>query len=229
MTRAQVEEASQLAALTSALASTLKIEHGLSDAVINKSLVHPVENGDQNMCLELQGHLHEKLATFNVMCVHTLAELVRERHEVATCSALASSGQSADTLQILVGGMEQKEWELVKNKLDFDEATFNVYKQRCSDADALAYHANREHCLRRQRHSQPAGCQPQPASQLAAGHLSAGRLAKPQLGSRPQPGHSWSARHDQLASQGQLATCAGTRPQLLQPRSSSMRIAPSLS
>ena len=126
LTKPQVEEASQLAAMTAGLAGILKTEHGLSDEVVNKALIEPVETGDQNMCLELQGHLHAKQAKFNVMSIHSLAALVKHREEESNGLALASAGQSADTLKILQTGMEKKEWELLKNKLDFDEAMISV-------------------------------------------------------------------------------------------------------
>ena len=71
LTKAQVEDASQLAALTSALGKTLKIDHALTDQMIKSILTQPICLAEQNLCVELQGHMHEKMATFTVMSVHT--------------------------------------------------------------------------------------------------------------------------------------------------------------
>ena len=64
-------------------------------------------------------------------------------------AALGHSGFSPEKLKIQVGKLVRQEWDLDKAKLDYDLNTLKVYKQRCSDAEALHYHAAREHSYRR--------------------------------------------------------------------------------
>ena len=120
LTRGQVEEASQLAALTSALANILHSEHAMPMECINQILLDPVCAAEPNICMELQGHLHEKLANFTLMSVLSLAEHVREREGSVNKTTLAYSGQTTEAITVAVGELEKQEWELTKGMLDYD-------------------------------------------------------------------------------------------------------------
>ena len=103
LTKAQVEDASQLAAVTSALAGILVSEHAMSADTVHEILVGPVCAAEQTLCCELQGHMQEKLFSFNVLSVQTLAEKIRQRQECMNEAALAQSGFSPEKLKIQVG------------------------------------------------------------------------------------------------------------------------------
>ena len=99
--------------------------------------------------MELQGHMHEKMANFSVMSVGSLADFITQREADVNQKALAQAGQTPESMKVAVGELERQEWDLTKAKLDYDLNTLNVYKRRCSDIDSLSYHATREHQHRR--------------------------------------------------------------------------------
>ena len=59
LSKAQVEDTSQLAAVTSALATKLEVEHAMPPNVIDALLMSPVSEANSERCLELQAHIHE--------------------------------------------------------------------------------------------------------------------------------------------------------------------------
>ena len=124
-------------------------EHARSANAVHEILVGPVSAAEQTLCCELQGHMQEKLLGFTVLSIQTLAEKVRQREECMNEAALAQSGFSPEKLKIQVGELGRQEWDMGNAKLDCDLKTLKVYKQRCSDAEALHYIAAREHSYRR--------------------------------------------------------------------------------
>ena len=46
--------------------------------MIDSLFIKHIEAAEQNLCLELQGHMHEKMADFNVMKVATLADFIAQ-------------------------------------------------------------------------------------------------------------------------------------------------------
>ena len=85
------------------------------------------------------------------MSVHTLAEHVRLRSRAAYQETLAQVGQTTEAITVVAGELERQEWELVKGKIEYDRQILKAYLRRCSDKEAMNYHANREHHHRRHK------------------------------------------------------------------------------
>ena len=89
---------SRYAVRNPALGATHVREHALTDQMINSILIQLVCDAENNLCMELQGHMHEKMATFNVMSVRTLSEFIRQRTERVNEATLAQVGQSPENM-----------------------------------------------------------------------------------------------------------------------------------
>ena len=50
---------------------------------------------------------------------------------------------------MVAGELERQEWELAKGKIALGRQLLKAYRRRCSDKEAMNYHANREHHHRR--------------------------------------------------------------------------------
>ena len=149
VTKAQIEELSQVAALAVSLADIVIKEHAISPTTAQELLNQVVVDG--GVLMELQTHMHEKQATFTALDVVPLNDLVKAARQQSDTMILAQGGQAPDTMLVAAGELEDKEWALLLDKLNHDKALVTTYLKKSQDAASFSFHVAREHA--RKRHS----------------------------------------------------------------------------
>ena len=147
VTKSQIEELSQVAALAVSLADVVVKEHAISPAKAQAFLNQVV--ADDSVLMELQTHMHEKQATFTALDVVALNDLVKATRQQSDTMILAQGGQAPDTMLVAAGELEDKEWALVLDKLNHDKALVTAYVNKSQDAASFSFHVAREHARKR--------------------------------------------------------------------------------
>ena len=147
VTKSQIEELSQVAALAVSLADVVVKEHAISPTKAQEFLNQVV--ADDSVLMELQTHMHEKQANFTALDVVALNDLVKATRQQSDTMILAQGGQAPDTMLVVAGELEDKEWALILDKLNHDKTSVTAYVKKSQDAKTFSFHVAREHARKR--------------------------------------------------------------------------------
>jgi len=132
-----VESLSERAAVLLGMAAELKIRVPVSDDAVHALWVKPWMTGSQQVDLELQASILDKVSGFDVSKVPTLKRII-DQHVFS--SPLQVSSSSAESLKV-------DEFELLLKQLNYDIEVYLTWTKKISTVTGARYFKEQEHKL----------------------------------------------------------------------------------